>query len=140
LLLAAKEPILICGATLDEAIAARVLNQRGTVLPPILDGVRLHLAIVRDWLAGQSTFEWVEPAGGVVGLVRVRDGIDFDTGRFYAVLLDEHGTYVGPGHWFEVDDRHFRLGFGWPSTTALRAGLAGLSAAADYATVSRGMS
>jgi DNA-binding transcriptional MocR family regulator len=46
-------------------------------------------------------------------------------------LLAEYGTYVDPGHWFEVDDRHFRLGFGWPRDAELRAGLAALSAAAD---------
>jgi aspartate/methionine/tyrosine aminotransferase len=140
LLLAAKEQVLICGATLDEAIAAQVLAARDTILPPILDGVRAHLGIAREWLAGQSIFEWVEPAGGVVGLVRVRREVELATDRFYSVLLDEHGTYVGPGHWFEVDDRHFRLGFGWPTTSELRAGLAGISAAADYTTVSRGMS
>ena len=43
------------------------------------------------------------------------DEIEIDTARFYETLLSVHGTYVGPGHWFEVDDRHFRLGFGWPT-------------------------
>jgi DNA-binding transcriptional MocR family regulator len=45
-------------------------------------------------------------------------------------LLTRYGTYVGPGHWFEVDDSHFRLGFGWPSSGELRSGLAALTAAA----------
>ena len=90
-------------------------------------------AIVRDWMAAQSTFEWVEPTGGVVGLVRARADVPLDTDRFYDVLLAEHGTYVGPGHWFEVDDRHFRLGYGWPTEAELRAGLAGLTAAAEAA-------
>ena len=103
-----------------------MLAGAGAVLPPILDDVRARLAIVRDWMAGQSTFEWVEPAGGVVGLVRFRPEVEVDTDRFYDVLLADHGTYVGPGHWFEVDDRHFRLGFGWPTHDELRAGLAGL--------------
>ena len=53
-----------------------------------------------------------------------------DTDRFYEVLLAEHGTYVGPGHWFEVDDRHFRLGFGWPTHAELAAGLSALTDAA----------
>jgi aspartate/methionine/tyrosine aminotransferase len=135
-LLAAKEQMVICGATLDEAIAARVLEARDRVLPSILDEVRAHLAIVHDWLAAHPAFEWVEPGGGVVGLVRVRSGVELDTGRFYRVLLSEHGTYVGPGHWFELDDRHFRLGYGWPTTAELRAGLAGLSAAASAASTS----
>ena len=133
-LLAAKEQVLICGATLDERIAGTVLAARSRVLPPILDEVRLRLGIVQDWMAAQSTFEWVAPAGGVVGLVRTRAEVPLDTARFYDVLLAEHGTYVGPGHWFELDDRHFRLGYGWPTEAELHAGLAALTAAAATAT------
>jgi aspartate/methionine/tyrosine aminotransferase len=120
-LLAAKEQMFICGATLDEAIAGLVLADRSRILPPILDDVRTRLGIVREWIA---------PAGGVVGLVRFRPEVAVDTDRFYELLLAKHGTYVGPGHWFEVDDRHFRLGFGWPTEGELRAGPAALSAAA----------
>jgi aspartate/methionine/tyrosine aminotransferase len=129
-LLAAKEQIVICGATIDEAIAGRVLTDRARILPPILDDVRARLDVVRDWMRGQRTFEWIEPAGGVVGLVRFVADVAVDTARFYEVLLSDYGTYVGPGHWFEVDDRQFRLGFGWPTESELRAGLAALSAAA----------
>jgi len=113
-LLAAKEQIVICGATIDEAIAGRVLVERERILPPILDDLRARLEIVRIWMSGQRTFEWIEPSGGVVGLVRFAADVAVDTARFYDVLLAKYGTYVGPGHWFEVDDRHFRLGFGWP--------------------------
>jgi aspartate/methionine/tyrosine aminotransferase len=130
-LLAAKEQIFICGATIDEAIAGRVLSERPRILPPILDDARTRLGIVRDWMRNQGFFEWVEPTGGVVGLVRFVPDLAVDTDRFYDELLREHGTYVGPGHWFELDDRHFRLGFGWPTTTELEAGLSALSAAAE---------
>jgi aspartate/methionine/tyrosine aminotransferase len=132
-LLAAKEQMVICGPTLDEAIAGHVLTARDRILPPILHDVRARLAIVREWLGGQQVFEWIEPSGGVVGLVRVRPGIEIDTKRFYDVLLAEHGTYVGPGHWFEVDDRSFRLGYGWPTIEELGQGLDGLTAAAHAA-------
>ncbi|MBK9476757.1 MAG: pyridoxal phosphate-dependent aminotransferase [Tetrasphaera sp.] len=130
LLLAAKEQIVICGATLDEHIAGRVLAARGRILPPIVADVRRRLETVRTWMAGQDTFEWVEPAGGVVGFVRFRDGVQVDTESFYARLLADFGTYVGPGHWFESSDRSFRLGFGWPTHDELAAGLAALSACA----------
>lgn len=129
--LAAKEQVVICGATLDEAIAGRVLVDRAAILAPILDDVRARLAIVEAWMAAQPHFEWVPPRGGVVGLVRARSDVDLDTARFYDVLLQEHGTYVGPGHWFELDDHHFRLGFGWPTHDELHAGLAALTAAAE---------
>ena len=77
--------------------------------------------MVKAWIGAQDTFEWVEPAGGVVGLVRFAPGFEVDTDRFYATLLGDHGTYVGPGHWFELDDRHFRLGYGWPTRAELDA-------------------
>jgi aspartate/methionine/tyrosine aminotransferase len=133
-LLAAKEQVVICGATLDEAIAGRVLARGDDVLAPILDDVRGRLAVVEAWMAAQPHFEWVTPVGGVVGLVRAKPDVALDTDRFYDVLLAEHGTYVGPGHWFELDDRHFRLGFGWPTPAELEAGLAALTAAAESCT------
>jgi aspartate/methionine/tyrosine aminotransferase len=132
-LLAAKEQIVICGSTIDEHIAGRVLADRKRVLPPIVADVRERLAIVEDWMAAQDTFEWVRPAGGVVGLVRFRGSVDVDEAAFHHKLLADHGTYVGPGHWFEVSDRYFRLGFGWPTHEELRAGLDALLVAADDA-------
>jgi aspartate/methionine/tyrosine aminotransferase len=133
-LLAAKEQTVICGATIDEHIAGRVLADRERILPPILDDVRTRREVVDGWLAGQDTFAWVRPSGGCVGLVRFADDVAVDAERFHHVLLADHGTYVGPGHWFELDDRHFRLGFGWSTLDDLRAGLDGLSAAAVAAT------
>jgi aspartate/methionine/tyrosine aminotransferase len=132
-LLAAKEQMFICGATLDEAIAARVLADRERILPPILADVRERLSIVREWIASQNTFEWIEPSGGVVGLVRFLPDASVDDAWFHHVLLREHGTYVGRGRWFELDDRYFRLGFGWPAIPELRAGLNALTLAAATA-------
>lgn len=132
-LLAAKEQIAICGATIDEHIAGRVLADRKRVLPPIMADVRERLAIVDAWMAAQDTFEWVRPSGGVVGLVRFRPEVEVDEVAFHQKLLADHGTYVGPGHWFELSDRSFRLGFGWPTHDELRRGLDALVAAAGDA-------
>ena len=126
-LLAAKEQMFICGATLDEAIAARVLADRARILAPILADVRARLAVVRDVDARVRT----RSSGSSPRVVSSawcgsRRTCEVDTGRFYDVLLARYGTYVGPGHWFEVDDRHFRLGFGWPTGAELRAGLSAL--------------
>ena len=130
-LLAAKEQILICGSALDEEMAARVLEARSRILPDIRARVAEHLAIVSEWFGAQETFEWVEPRAGVVCMPRFRADVEVDVDRFYADLLAEHGTYVGPGHWFEQPRRSFRVGFAWPETDELRRGLAGLLAAAE---------
>jgi aspartate/methionine/tyrosine aminotransferase len=134
MLLAAKEQMVICGSAIDEHIAGVVLTNRDKILPPIIGTVRSRLAVVDGWMAGQDQFEWVRPSGGVVGLVRFRKDLEVDTDRFHQVLLGELGTYVGPGHWFELSDRWFRLGFGWPTGRELEKGLFALTAAGRVAT------
>jgi DNA-binding transcriptional MocR family regulator len=52
---------------------------------------------------------------------------------FYRILFEEHGTIVGPGHWFEQPRSHFRLGYGWPAPDELRDGLAAIDAALEAA-------
>ena len=128
--IAAKEQILITNSVVDEAIAEVAMARRPERLPTILAGIHAALGITRDWMAAQDTFEWVEPAGGVVGFPRFRQGLDIDTDEFYRILQDDYGTVVGPGHWFDQPRRHFRLGFGWPTPAELTQGLAALSAAA----------
>jgi aspartate/methionine/tyrosine aminotransferase len=127
--LAAKEQIFISGAVLDEELAARVLERRTSILPLVHDKVREHLATVDEWLVAGDTFEWVEPRAGVVCFPRIRSDVNVDVDRFYRLLLDEYGTYVGAGHWFDQDRRYFRLGFAWPTHAELVRGLESLELA-----------
>jgi len=128
-LLAAKEQILISGSAIDETIALRALERRPVWLPAIRARIDEAFGITADWLRDHATLEWVPPRGGVVGFPRIRPDADVDTEAFYRVLFDEHGTIVGPGHWFEQPRESFRLGYGWPSTDDLRGGLAAIDAA-----------
>ena len=128
--LAAKEQILISGSVVDEAIAEVALARRAERLVRIRAGIGVAFETVRAWMAAQDVFEWVAPAGGVVGFPRFKETIDVDIDAFYRILLDRYGTVVGPGHWFDQPRRHFRLGFGWPTPDDLGRGLAALSAAA----------
>ena len=99
-----------------------MLDARARILPPIREKID---APPRDRprldRPAQDVFEWVEPRAGVVCFPRVRDGVPLDPDRFYDSLLGEHGTYVGPGHWFGQDRRSFRLGFAWPRDRRARA-------------------
>lgn len=52
-----------------------------------------------------------------------------DVEKFHRVLNEKYGTYLGPGHWFGMDDSYLRIGYGWPLEEELKAGLAGISAA-----------
>lgn len=129
LFLAAKEQISLCGSVVDEWIATQVLSRREPLLRQTLAEMRRRLDLVSDWIAGEDLLEWVRPAGGVICLPRMRAEPAGGTPAFYRRLLEQHGTYVGPGHWFEMPDTCFRLGYGWPSAERLKAGLIGISRA-----------
>jgi aspartate/methionine/tyrosine aminotransferase len=128
-LLAAKEQIAICGSVLDEAVALQTLQSRDGFLGRVLPEMRQRLDIVQEWIDSEPLVDWVRPSGGVVGFPRLQVPASFDADAFYKTLLEEHGTYVGPGHWFEMPRTFFRVGFGWPTVPELRGGLQSISAA-----------
>jgi aspartate/methionine/tyrosine aminotransferase len=127
--LAAKEQISICGSVVDEWIGEQVLLRRGALLAETLAEMRRRRDLVADWMAGEELLDWVPPAGGVVCFPRMREMPAGGTEAFYQRLLGTHGCYVGPGHWFEMPDTFFRLGYGWPTSAELEGGLGAISAA-----------
>lgn len=127
LFLAAKEQISICGSVINEWIAEQILLKRAAILSQRLDAMRQRRQLVEDWISQEPRLEWVRPSGGVVCFPRMRETV-VDPQMFYRRLAN-FGTYVGPGHWFEMSDRYFRLGFGWPSLQELDKGLESISKA-----------
>lgn len=127
--LAAKEQISICGSVINEWVAEQILERRDAFLAPTLAEWRRRLERIAAWMAGEDRLEWVRPSGGVVCFPRMKADPPGGTDAFYRRLLQDHGTYVGPGHWFEMPDRYFRIGYAWPTADQLEQGLAGISAA-----------
>jgi len=127
--LAAKEQIMICNSVVDEEIAYRFLLTKKERLVQILQKIASHFAITRDWMNSQQYLEWVEPSGGVVCFPRIRPQRNVDIDYFYRLLNDRFKTFVGPGHWFEMDRRYMRIGYGWPDTAQLMRGLENISRA-----------
>ena len=125
--LAAKEQIHICGSPLDEEIAFRYMQQRAKHFQDITRDIREKFGMVKAWMEGQEELEWVTPQGGCVCFPRVKVPGDVDVEKFYRLLLDKYGTYVGPGHWFEMPKHYMRIGFGWPAASALEEGLRGIT-------------
>jgi aspartate/methionine/tyrosine aminotransferase len=126
--LAAKEQIVICNSVVDEEIAFQFLRRKAELLPGIRREIAERFALVRAWQSSQEELEWIEPKGGVVAFPRIKPGLRVDLDRFYRTLQEQHGTFVGPGHWFEMDRRFMRIGFGWPKRADLAAGLQAISA------------
>jgi aspartate/methionine/tyrosine aminotransferase len=131
--LAAKEEIHICNSVVDEEIACRYLQVKGSHLQRIKAHIDRNFRLVQKWMENQHDLEWVEPAGGVVCLPRIKPGLPVDVDRFYDVLNMTYKTYVGPGHWFEMGRRYMRVGYGWPSKDELELGLRSITRAVHEA-------
>jgi len=129
-LLAAKEQIIITNSVVDEAIALGILQQKAALLAEEHRHIRENFTLLQHWMEyEQDIFEWVMPTAGVVCFPRFKTGLEDNTASFYKNLYEKHHTLVGAGHWFERDDRYFRLGFGFPAATELKDGLACLVSA-----------
>lgn len=126
--LAAKEQIYICNSVLDEEIAYQFLLKREQYFPTIQTHVQANYRALYDWLHRQNDLEFVLPQGGVVSFPRIRKS-KIDIEKFYRLLNEKYGTYVGPGHWFEMEKRYMRIGFGWPKPEEFKRGLENISKA-----------
>jgi len=63
-----------------------------------------------------------------VGFPRLKPEVEVDPGELYRLLADEYRTFVVPGRCFEMDERHFRVGFG-AEAEKIGGGLCNLAAA-----------
>ena len=127
LFLAAKEQISISGSVIDEWIGLEVMRGKAERLAVTLVEMRRRRQTVADWIAAEPRVEWVAPSGGVVCFPRIVEPPAGGLAAFYDRLVNGHGAYVGPGHWFDMPDSYFRLGYGWPTADELAKGLRAIS-------------
>ncbi|MHA2224192.1 MAG: aminotransferase class I/II-fold pyridoxal phosphate-dependent enzyme [Candidatus Hodarchaeales archaeon] len=124
--LAAKELIFICNSVVDEEIATHFMIRKNEFLPQIQSHIHTNYEILKHWIKNNDYLEWVKPSGGCVCFPRIKTGIKIDIDGFYATLKETYKTFVAPGHWFEMDERYMRIGYGYPSKQELEGGLASI--------------
>ncbi|MFI5148910.1 MAG: aminotransferase class I/II-fold pyridoxal phosphate-dependent enzyme [Bacteroidia bacterium] len=123
LFLAAKEQIFLCNSVVDEEIAWQFMRKKDLFVPSILTHLETNYTILETWIKVHPFLEWVTPDGGVVCFPRIKPGILADIDAFYRIMNEKYGTFPGPGHWFDMDKRYMRIGYGWPAASELRKGL-----------------
>ncbi len=126
--IATKEQINICNSVVDELIALQVLK-REELLKKNIEHVKRNLKIVEEWIEEEELVEWIPPKSGAVCFPRIKKTAGVITPQFYSILRKKYRTFLAPGHWFNMDDLYFRLGFGWPSEEELEQGLKNVSKA-----------
>ncbi len=126
--LAIREQVSITNNAIGEEIAVRVLARKEEFLVPAREHVCRNRDIVTAWMDKQARFEWVPPEAGVVSFPRIKPDIRVDPERVYRLLAEKFRTFTIPGRCFEMDNRHFRLGFGG-NPDEIRTGLANLEQA-----------
>ena len=129
LLLSAKEQVCIGGSVIDEHIGYVALSQKKEWIVQNDKTIARRFNIVKNWIENEEFMEWIEPQGACTCFPRIKPSVDVDIEKFYQVLNDAYGTYVGPGHWFAQDRRYLRIGYAWPLDDELKKGLAGISSA-----------
>jgi len=111
-ILAIREQVSITNGAVSEEIAGAVLKRKNEFLDKSKRHVERNLAYVGEWMERQEDFEWVYPEAGVVSLPRLKEHVAIDPESLYRTLAEKYRTFTIPGRCFEMDNRHFRLGFG----------------------------
>ena len=134
-----REQVTITNNALGEVIALKVLREREKHLNRARQHVEANRELVTGWIEHHAAFEWVAPEAGVVGLPRIKQGLDVDPEMLYRLLAEKYRTFTVPGRCFGLDNRYFRLGFGATGSEIekglenLDSALAELTAAAQLA-------
>ncbi|MBG1233814.1 pyridoxal phosphate-dependent aminotransferase [Aestuariivirga litoralis] len=125
----AKMNIVLSGSTLDETLAAVVLENRENILAARRSLLAEGLSQVAGWIESNKSFvEWVKPDGGALCCLRLKaSAFDADgVARFWSALPKAE-LQIGNGAWFGESSSVLRLGFGYLPISILPSALETLS-------------
>ena len=109
---AIREQLSISNNSISEEIALSVLRRKDKFLTDARNRIEPNRELVAAWMSQQSDFEWVRPEVGVVCFPKIKNHVNAHPEEVYRLLAEKYRTFVVPGRCFEMDKRHFRIGFG----------------------------
>jgi aspartate/methionine/tyrosine aminotransferase len=125
----AKMNIVLSGSTLDETLAAVVLENREKILKARRNLLAEGISKVADWVEHNKEFvEWVKPDGGALCCLRLKASVfDADGVAKFWSALPKAELQIGNGTWFGESSSVLRLGFGYLPITVLPSALEAMS-------------
>ncbi|WP_458789523.1 aminotransferase [Yoonia sp. MH D7] len=93
---------------IDEHFAAIALENKGAIIARSQNITRNNLAILRDWVNGESLISWVEPQSGTTALLRY--DLQIPSRDLCVALLEEEGVMLTPGSVMAMEG-WLRIGF-----------------------------
>lgn len=109
---AIREQLSISNNCISEEIALSVLRRKDKFLSHGRNRIESNRQIVTDWMSQQTDLEWICPEAGVVCFPRIKEHVNVRPDEVFRLLAEKYRTFVVPGRCFEMDERHFRIGFG----------------------------
>ncbi|MGD2294998.1 MAG: aminotransferase class I/II-fold pyridoxal phosphate-dependent enzyme [Candidatus Aminicenantes bacterium] len=128
--LAVREQVSIANNALSEEMALRVLTKKDHFIQMARKRIENNRNIVSGWMQDKADFEWVYPEAGVVCFPRIKQHVNVEPERLFRLLAEKYKTFVVPGRCFEMENSHFRVGFG-AEPEEIKAGLENLKRALD---------
>ncbi len=110
--LAIREQLTITNSSISEEIAVQVLRKKEEYISRALEHVHRNLSMVNQWIGSMAMIEWIKPEAGVVAFPMIITEGFHDPEKVYRLLAEKYKTFVIPGRCFEMDNKHFRLGYG----------------------------
>jgi aspartate/methionine/tyrosine aminotransferase len=132
-LITAKMNLVLSGSTLDETLAAGILEHRDAILGPRRQLLADGAALVEAWVhSEQGRVEWVPPDAGALCCLRLSPDHfeDEQIVRFWSRLPGAE-LQLGDGAWFGESSLVFRLGFGYLALDDLQVALGRLTGVLD---------
>ena len=106
-----KDYTTICSSAPSEMLAIIALQNKDTIIKPILKRIERNLKYLDKFLLKHADkFSWVRPRSGTIGLIRLNSHQSSD--QFCKEIVDKFGIMLLPSTVYEFGNSHFRIGFG----------------------------
>lgn len=110
-LAAFKDFTTICNSAPSEFLSTLALRHRKVLIERNLKIIRKNLGLLDAFFEKHAgIFKWVRPEAGPIAFPELRPEIDAE--EFCINLAEKNGVLLLPGTVYDIEGRHFRIGFG----------------------------